>query len=309
MCPVRDGDPANCGGDKGTDVLFFCRSRLAEFEIRHLNDFRFSGKCSWTFRHPQDLPPAPDQAAMEAQLRVQSKALSGRLATIALELSPDASSIGHRSTTSGFSVCWLPVKVCASPNQGATAFASTRPPSPPMERGSAPEVLKLRSGDFVFEGNASVRFGVGDAPRSVKKDLQAIALSQEHRLTHLLRNPWCRNCQRAERATQPAGNATKAVLAEIRVFSDLVAVGHLGAQEQCRCRYRYESSGMIRFGRAMTKVENTLPAGNSRSKPRWSWRSSSAGTYDHGASVIMRLNSLVTCMLAVIRQSFAWGVR
>jgi hypothetical protein len=178
-----------------------------------------------------------------------------------------------------------------------------------MERGSAPEVLKLLSGDFVFEGNASVRFGVGDAPRSVKKDLQAIALSQEHRLTHLLRNPWCRNCQRAERATQPAGNATKAVLAEIRVFSDLVAAGHLGAQEQCRCRYRYESSGMIRFGRAMTKVENTLPAGNSRSKPRWPWRSSSAGTYDHGASVIMRLNLIVTCMLAVIRQSFAWGVR
>jgi hypothetical protein len=98
MCPVRDGDPANCGGDKGTDVLFFCRNRLAEFEIRHLNDFRFLGKCSWTLRHPQD------------QLRVQSKALSGRLATIALELSPDASSIGHRSAGIGFQCLLAPGK-------------------------------------------------------------------------------------------------------------------------------------------------------------------------------------------------------
>ena len=127
-----------------------------------------------------------------------------------------------------------------------------------MKRKSATEVLNLLSGDFVFWGNASVRFGVGDAPRSVKKDLQAIALSQEHRLTHLLRNPWCRDCQRAERATQPAGNATKAVSAEIRVFGDLVAEDHLGEQEQCRCRYRYESFGMVIFGHAMTRVEHHL---------------------------------------------------
>jgi hypothetical protein len=175
---------------------------------------------------------------------------------------------GTEVRVSGFSVCWPPVNICASPNQGATAFASACPPSSPMKRESATEVLNLLSGDFVFGGNASVRFGVGDAPRSVKKDLQAIALSQEQRLTHLLRNPWCRDCQRAERATQLAGNATKAVLAEIRVFSDLVAAGHLGAQEQCRGRYRYESSGMMCFGHAMTKVENTLPARNSRSEPR-----------------------------------------
>jgi hypothetical protein len=113
----------------------------------------------------------------------------------------------------------------------------------------------LLSGDFVFEGLASVWFGVGDAPRSVNKNLKAIALSQEHRLTHLLRNPWCRNCHRAERATQLAGNATKAVLAEIRVFGDLIAAGHLRTRERSRSRYhQLWNSGLMCLGNAMTKA-------------------------------------------------------
>ena len=131
------------------------------------------------------------------------------------------------------------------------------PALPAGGEGGTIEVLELQSGDLVSGGNASVRFDVGDAPVSVQKDLQAIALSQEHRLTHLLRNPWCRAGQRAQVcAKRAAGKATKATrLAEIRVFGDQVAADHLVKQEQCQHRYRFESFGMVILGHATTWVE------------------------------------------------------
>jgi hypothetical protein len=75
----------------------------------------------------------------------------------------------------------------------------------------------LRFQEISFLGDcASVRSGVGDAPRSVEKDLKAVALKNGALLTHLLRNPWCRACQSAERANSKIRvKSTKVVLAEI----------------------------------------------------------------------------------------------
>jgi hypothetical protein len=255
LCPARVGGPAHVGGDKGTGVHIICRNGLTEFEISHVDD-----TGSWV----------RFDTNTKDRLNVQSKALSGQLEAIALELSPDASGVGHISTGFGYRYMLAPGKdLCfAKPRCDRVRLyvhgkaprwvkEHSVPALPAGGEGGAIEVLELQSGDLVSGGNASVRSDVGDAPVSVQKDLKAIALPKEHRLTHLLRNPWCRAGQRAQVcAKRAAGKATKATrLAEIRVFGDLVAEDHLVKQEQCQCRYRFESFGMVILGHATTWVE------------------------------------------------------
>ncbi len=259
--------PAHVIGDTGTGVHIIGRNGLTESEISHIDDTGPSVR----------LNAADGVTKTQDRLIVKSKALSGQFEAIVLKSSPNAISVGHYCMELGYYFKWPPGKdpYFVKPNgdkvrfyvHGNVPYLDEEHSVPALpagdEEGGEIEVLQLQSGDLVPGGNVSVGSDVepGDAPVSVQKDLKAIALSREHLLTHLPKNPWCHACQRskvnAKRARRKANKAAR--LAEIRVFGDLVTADHLVSKNDVSAGIDDESFGMVILDHATTWVE-THPA-------------------------------------------------